>query len=497
MLAKIKLMTQRYFLFLEKPHPFALQFCLGYIFYAFLSMLILFLTQELSLSSYKSYGIMACFLGSDYLLRSISANLINSVISYPFAIYQGLMLNFVGITILFFVTAKTLLLLYFSLSLIAIGNSLLQPTIWIFISDLYKNNCLIYPTIYTKNQVLLNIGSILGPIISGIGCNIFNIRISFLSLLAFIFITLTGSSIFLFQIQPFIKSKKNKLVNYLLCVSIILSTTIILSLIYLENFSLQIMEPVGWIAITGIIICRFKNSNHENKNKHFLIHIFLINLICIIFFTIFTQINGSFILFVNTYISKKIYGLSIPNQWIFSLESIFVVLTAIFFKKFSTFYSIFEKLKTASKLSLAMLLLSTAFGILTIICSCYSVAQSKINILFILPFYFFVGLSELIFMPTILSYLSKAISSRPELSGLLISYFFISKGAGNYLSMTLAKAIFNTRVQTHQYLYYYILMFGLLTFFSVIFSLIILYAKFLPFPSVLNTIPQSSHTITE
>ena len=96
-----------------------------------------------------------------------------------------------------------------------------------------------------------------------------------------------------------------------------------------------------------------------------------------------------------------------------------------------------------SKLAFAMLLLSVAFGILTVICFCHSAQGREINIFWLLPFYLIVALSELVLVPTVLSYISENLSSRAELSGLAIGFFLVSKGVGNFLSMNIAKAVCN------------------------------------------------------
>ena len=88
MLMRAHLIIKKYFLFVEKRHSLIYEFYFGCIVYSFGPLLILFLTQELSFSQSKSYSIMACFLGSGYILLSMATSLINKCITYSFAIFQ-------------------------------------------------------------------------------------------------------------------------------------------------------------------------------------------------------------------------------------------------------------------------------------------------------------------------------------------------------------------------------------------------------------------------
>ncbi len=93
-----------------------------------------------------------------------------------------------------------------------------------------------------------------------------------------------------------------------------------------------------------------------------------------------------------------------------------------------------------------------------------------------MPFYFFISLSEFVFIPVIFSYLSKAAPSR--LSGLVFGYYFISKGIGVYISLNISKAIFSASL-SHRGLYQYVDMFGLLAILAGLSAIIIFFAKFM------------------
>ena len=468
-----KIMCPRIHVPILGKQPLILQFCAEYIFFAYLSLLILFLTQELALSQHQSYEIMAFFLGSNYILHCITASLINKWITYSLAIFQGLILNFIGITFLLFATGKSLLWLYFSLSFIILSNSFLQLGILIFTSDLYKKNTRLYQTTFTKNQVIMNIGSIFGPMASGVLCYLFNVRIAIFSMQVFVFLTMVIFCLSFPKIHNTSTSRKNQITKNISFI-LILAVVLCLGLMFLKDIPFQLIGACHWIIISGIIFYLFKKRDCQNLNDRTPIFMFFVNIICILFFTIFNQINGPLILFTQEYTAKTLYHFDIPVQWFLSLESIFVILIAFFLKKFKTSYTFFEKLSTAGKLSLSMLLISLAFAMLTIVGFLDSSSKiHKINALWLLPFYLLISLSELAFVPTVLSYLSKTISARPALLSLGFGYFFVSKGSGAYLSMSVAKAILGTQIHSDQQFHQYIFMFSALTILASIISIAI------------------------
>ena len=323
--------------------------------------------------------------------------------------------------------------------------------------------------IFNKNQVLLNTGSILGPFISGVIYSIFGSRAAFFTIQIFIILAMIDFCIFYIQENVNIKINKSKLLKISLIQLLILGMVFFFSMMYFLSVPFKLIELFIWIIISGIVVYQFKNIQ---------IHILSINLICILFFTVYSQINGSLILFVNNYIFlNRIHNFLLPPQWFFSLEPAFIIFFALVIKIFPGIVAFFENISIIRKLAFAMLLLAISFSFLAIISHFYLNVEMKISAFWLVPFYFFISLSEFVFIPVIFSYLSKAAPSR--LSGLVFGYYFISKGIGVYISLNISKAIFSASLSPIRGLYQYIDMFGLLAILAALSAIIIFFAKFI------------------
>jgi dipeptide/tripeptide permease len=449
-----------------KYHAQIFEFFIGCIIYSFKPLLILFLVQELSLPLTMAYAIMACFLGISSIIQTLATNFIDKVITPAFAIYQGLILNLIGIFLMLFASVKAMYWLYFDLSLIVMGEVLFASGVLIFSSKLCKKDSA--GMIFSNNYLFLNIGSIIGPIISGLLYSLLGMNAALHSILIFLILAMVNFFIFFLRKSSILRFKNQNWLKPILVQLIIFAVSFAVGLFYFVNISFELFELVLWTLMSVFVFWQLNKPDFRNNKTR--IDVFIINLMAVFFFMVFGQINGPIVLFINSHVLNQIDNFRIPPQWLSSLEPALLILLLSWLKFFPDIANFFEKFSILQKLTIAMLFLAGAFALLTMVSYSHLNTDVKINICWFIPFYLFVSISEIMFFPSCLSYLSRI--SPVKLSGLIFSYFFTSRGIGIYFSMDFSRLVFNIDHTRNPGLLTYIFLFAIVAIIAILISLV-------------------------
>ncbi|MBS0351928.1 MAG: hypothetical protein JSR33_12265, partial [Proteobacteria bacterium] len=203
--------------------------------------------------------------------------------------------------------------------------------------------------------------------------------------------------------------------------------------------------------------------------------ILVINLMCILFFISFAQLNGSIVLLINHYATNEIKGIKVPSQWLLTLQPIIIILFFLLGKSWSFISNYLANCSSFKKLCTALLFLAIAFFVLAAFS--YFNESGKVSLFGLVLFYLFVSLSEFIFIPTCYNYLAQVIPY--NMVGIGFGYFFISRSLGNYLAMIFSKTIFElsvTSAELKRYVYLFVILAGI----TVISVLILFLIKISP-----------------
>ncbi|MBS0351746.1 MAG: hypothetical protein JSR33_11295, partial [Proteobacteria bacterium] len=239
---------------LAKQQTQIFEFCLGCLAYSFRILLIIYLTQRLSLPLTNSYTILAIYFGSGGILECIALNLINKFYDYLFAIFEGLFLNLLGVLLLIFASKQAIIVVYLALSLITLGNVLLVSGVFILSSKIAKQES--RRMIFTKNYVFLNLGSIAGIVISGSVYSIFEMQAALGCTFFLLILTLLNFLIlFLKEIK---KRAKIALIRNIAIQLGIIITSLLLSSFYFLNITFQWAKIILWIGIVSFMIRQFQ-----------------------------------------------------------------------------------------------------------------------------------------------------------------------------------------------------------------------------------------------
>lgn len=415
-------------------HPKALPVCFltemwerfGYM---LISMTLVFiLIQRFNLDDARSNTIVASFTAVLYITSVLAGQIADKFIGY----YRSVLLGGITLIIGYTYLAITSDLFHFciALGIVSSGTGLLKTNVGSYLGKNYSFEDPNRQSGFTIFYVGINVGALLGNIISGYLYNSFGgFGIFVVSAIMLTFGTLTF--FFGFKILKLkIYNANVSYQDYFLAILVtIIGTCVGVFIIYNPDVSSAFFVLV---AIFSIFICFKGAKNKDDFKKALSFLIFL--MIATSFWALYNQVFMSLNLFIDRVVDHKIFGiLYIPTQAFITFNNITVlvggVLLGILWKRFN--------ILDIYKYLLGMFLLMLVFCFVSIgIYLSDSNTDNLVNPNWVILCYVFLGVSEL-FISAIGLSLATKLAPKGKV-GAFMGLWLVNLGIGGYLAGIIA-----------------------------------------------------------
>lgn len=407
-----------------------------YAYYTLNGLFVLYLTQSLLFSDKKAYGLFATYSALIWLTPSVGGFLADKLLGFRHILIMGGIMLTLGYALLAIPNQH---LFYIALSLLLFGNGFFKPCVEGLLGSLYHG-----PrdprrdggfTIYYMG---INIGAMLGPVISGFLAQIYGWRIGFLSASLGM---LVGLIIFIAYrhtlgnkgLKPQHSIGKRKILPYL--PNNITMTLGLLALLYCGTWLLSHMGAsniavvlLGAMIVIAYIITAFKQA-HSDRNR--MIGCLVLVLFSIAFWVLYQQAPMSVNLFTERNVNRVVLGYTIPTVWFQSLNPIFIVILTPFM---NIFWGAVGRrdwiLPTAVKFVAGILLMGLGFLVLNVAAD--STSTGIVSSSWVVASYFLQSTGELALSPIGLSMMTGM--APKNLGGMMIGTWYLASAASNALA---------------------------------------------------------------
>ncbi len=403
------------------------------------AMLILYLTQYLHLSDANAYKIYGNFTSLIFVTPIIGGWLADKFCGYRYAVMCGCVLIIAGHLIL---GSFTLHGLYVGLSLLILGIGLFKSNAICLISTCFPAGSAAKNSAMTWYYVSGNVGAIGSQILCPYVAQTINWSAGFalaaIGMMLGLVTLILSKPYFTWYDENINDTLWKKLPGYIKIVVSVLIISIALASIYL----VMVYEVVSYllvvISLLSVVIFYqiYKEASLEKRKS--LLTMVMLTLFAIIFWIFDQQDSSSISLFVSRFIDRNVGGFVIPAGMFQSINPAVILVVGV---TMSYVWRMLDKknIKTSAstKLSIAILLLTFGFVVLTHACNIAAAQQSAPLYLPVLSFAL-LGASELFVDPVLLAAISSA--SPANAQGRLVAIYYLAVGAiANYLAAWVAK----------------------------------------------------------
>ncbi|TGL70783.1 peptide MFS transporter [Leptospira levettii] len=360
-------------------------------YYGMRALLVLYLVNALGFSDKDAGVIYAYYTSFVYLTPVIGGYITDRYLSYRFAIYLGSVLMLFGHLSL---AISGLSYFYLGLCLLALGNGFFKPNISTIFGRLYVEKPNLRDSGFTIFYMGINLGGLLGPIISGTLGEKVDWHLGFLSAGLGMAI---GIFVFYFGSKSLPKS---------------------------------IWEKTKGINLTHAHENATLTNDSENEVVPKIALIGLLSFFSIFFWMAFEQMGSSLNLFALRHTDRNVFGIEIPASIFQSLNPLMILI----FGPFVSF--LWTSLSKTNRnpnpiLKFVISLFFLGLGFLVMVFAANK-AESGVSVsLFFLVFvYFWNTISELCLSPVGLSFVSKMAPTK--FASFLMGTWFLSTAFGHY-----------------------------------------------------------------
>ncbi|MFT6071761.1 MAG: POT family proton-dependent oligopeptide transporter [Alphaproteobacteria bacterium] len=291
-------------------------------------------------------------------------------------------------------------ILWLGLGVLALGNGLFKPNISSLLGKLYEKNDVRRDAAFTLFYMGINVGAFLGFVVIGWVAAYYNYHTAF----------------------------------------IIAGVGMVIGTLIQSIFGKSTLGDLGNEPQNKIVQADKANKNNLSISEKMNVGaIIIISIFAMLFFSIYEQIAGSFMLFTQNNTDLVIGGFSIPPAWVLSVNPAFIII-------FAPFTSILLAKNFMKKIDITH---KYAFGY-GVLCFAFVIASLaalpidedptyKVNIIWPCITFILITIAELCISPVGLSTISNLSPTR--LAGLMMGVFFFFLGIGNKLSTELGKFI--------------------------------------------------------
>ena len=412
-----------------------------YAFYTVNGLLILYLSKALLFSDDKAYSLFAAFSALIWLTPSIGGFLADRFLGFRKVLVVGGLLLASGYALLAIHNQHAF---YIAMSFLLIGNGFFKPCIEGLLGSLYdgaKDSR--RDGGFTIYYMGINLGGMLGPIVSGFLAAKFGWSVGFIA----------ASCGMLVGLTIFIKGKKylgdkgyapelniqsrihnsavlKWLTNYGTIIAAICLGYFLLYHVRYSNFTL---EALGTLIVAAYLYSAFKQVK-DDRNK--MLGCFVLVVFSIAFWTLYQQAPMSVNLFTERNVDRTIFGYTIPTVMFQSLNPISIVILTPFMNKF--WGAVGRRswiMPTALKFIMGIFLMALGFLVLN-----WSVKLSTTGIVpmfWLVLSYLLQSSGELALSPIGLSMMTGM--APKNMAGLMIGTWYLASAASNAIAGIIAK----------------------------------------------------------
>jgi len=392
-------------------------------YYGIQSILILYLIKQFGLSEDKSYAIYGCYTGLSFGFSILGGYIEDKILGSYYTTFLACILIFTGETILLF---HHIQLIFAGLSFITLGFGLFKSSIPNLIGFLQNANNKNRNNAFSRFYVFANMGSMSGPLLYGIFINSTQYFMAFLcgaiGILSSLFFLILRKKTLAYQAIS-LSQKRH---------------TILIAIILLSILSIYFLlihdEYVILFFCLSIILAAYNLYQIFKKAFKLLIQLIIPILSSITFFTVLLQIYSSLTLYIERYVPIYIFNWKIPTAWFSIMEPIMLLIIAPFINVSCNWLNKKNNNNPNNQILIGLVISGIAY-------LCFSYATQLIHplsvIIFLLFGYCFLGISELIIIPTTISITN--LLSPTEYKGRVMGLLYFSFMSSGYLSAIIAR----------------------------------------------------------
>ena len=404
-----------------------IQLLQSFTFYGVRSLLVLYLTKNLFFSDQNALSLYGNIMALLYLTPLLGGILLDRYLKPSLVLFLGILLTQFGTLLMIFPNQESFFL---GLAILVMGQGFFKPIIPFLLDYFYKDQDSTREARYTVYYVMLNIGACLSPFLCGFVSKLYGISYAFMvvstgSLTAFyLAFKLIRKEI----LSPLTWGESSSSLLYILPSIGVLF--ILLSNPHWIDFLLVALLPI----VLGYLAYKYFLSSEKRSMRDIVICL----LSFCLFVTLFEQVGGSMILFIERFVNRDMFGISdIPASTFLGLNPLFLILSSGIVAKVG--HSLEEKglrLSSFIRIGIGFLFISFGFLIVWQLSGLYILGE-KLNAVWILITLFLHSLGELFIVPTTLSLITRLAPLKEK--GLYLGLWGISVAYGHLLASTMGR----------------------------------------------------------
>jgi proton-dependent oligopeptide transporter, POT family len=290
-------------------------------YYGLQSLLVLYLMHSFHATADWSYSVYGAYAALNFASCIVGGMVADRFIAPLQSVMTGACLMLLGNVFLFFAT--TLPHIYFGITFLILGVGLMKPPTACLVKVAYDNAHAGKEKAFVYFYMLGNVGSIIGPLVYGLGISSGHYREGFLYSVVFLAVNVVSLVCFYRKYRVGGVPTVHGLVR-------LLPVLVLVGLLMYGIISRFI--DIAWLLIPALLVCVFllylTVRRAEPHDKWALSLLYVPILTSTAFFTLFLQMYSSLLVFIKTDLNTVVYGFHIPATWFTSLEPFFLLIVS-------------------------------------------------------------------------------------------------------------------------------------------------------------------------
>lgn len=407
-------------------------------YYGMRSLLVLFLTSQLGFTDIKAYTTYSLFAVVCYAGPVIGGILADKLMGFRSMVLIGGIVMVAGHMSMLLVGFNSDLI-YFSLSLIAVGTGMFKGNILNLLGACYRTDDSERSRGFTLFYVGINLGATLAAISCGYIAHLYGWHYGFG--LAGIGMTIGLITFIIFQnilgdkglsAYPMLMNKRMLGINIfgiVLAGCFLLALMVSKMLIFSELFTSAL--TFSGIIVLGVFISIIFKTSAEQRPK--LVVLAILMIFQMLFFALEMQLGSLINLFTERNVANNILGITIPASVSQAINPISITILGSLFGMFSKF----RKKDAAAIFAFGLFTISICFFILYT--GCLNANDGKVNYLYLIAAISIMGLGELCVAPLVQE--QATLLSPKNAKGALMGMMILSLAFSNLIGMVVSNCM--------------------------------------------------------
>lgn len=399
-------------------------------YYSFQALIILYLTNKLSIHDEQAYLLVGVFVSLTYAAPVIGGYIADNHLGLKLSIVLGMLFLTLGYFCLF---SSNSFFFYSSLVLQVLGNALFKGNMNGLFGSLYNRDKTLREEGFTLFFTGINLGSMLSAVTGAYIAHIYGWEYAFMlsgmvmAAAMFIFSFYFRNDLHL-EVNQLVKSQS--LMKFSLFAAGVTCFIIAILILLLNLILTNVLLLVIAVILLGTTVYKAINASSNNKRRLYLLLFVL--LISLLFQALYQQAFMSLTIFTERNVDRVVFGYIIPTAMFQSINPFFVIMLSIIMMKISGYFPNRDGDATLGiKLVVAMVIMALGFWVLDLgIANANTAGYSAIGWLAIS--YLLQAVAELLFIP--ISYSLIASLSPINLLGLTMGFWSFSQAIANILA---------------------------------------------------------------